>query len=72
MYTENTEHLVKEITDASAGLVAVSTLLEWLPAIASLFTIIWIGIRIWEKIYGLDFYSSTFARLFNKGPKPDK
>ncbi len=70
--SEQVESLAKEITDASAGLVAVSSLLQWLPAIASLFTIVWIGIRIWEKIYGLDFYHSTFARFITRYDKPDK
>lgn len=34
--------------DLTAGAVAVGSLFEMLPAVASLFTIVWLGFRIWE------------------------
>jgi hypothetical protein len=34
--------------DASAGLIAVGSLMDWLPAAASVLTIIWMLIRIYE------------------------
>lgn len=34
--------------DVTAGAVAFATVVELLPAVASLFTIIWLGIRIYE------------------------
>ena len=50
---ESTKHLI----DLSAIFTAVGTMLSWLPHLASLFTIIWMAIRIWEtntvqKIFG--------------------
>jgi hypothetical protein len=41
---EATKHAV----DALSLLTVLGTLMEALPAIAALFTIIWTGIRIWE------------------------
>lgn len=41
------EH-AKQVMDALAIGTAAATLLQWLPAFAALFTIIWTGIRIWE------------------------
>ena len=41
--------LLKHIADAIAGVVAVGTLAQILPHVAALFTIIWLGIRIWES-----------------------
>ena len=34
--------------DLTAGAVAFASMVELLPALASLFTIIWLGIRIYE------------------------
>ncbi len=34
--------------DVTAGMVAFGTVMEVLPAIASLFTIVWMALRIWE------------------------
>ena len=41
---EATKHAV----DALSVITVVGTLMETLPAIAALFTIIWTAIRIWE------------------------
>jgi len=41
---ESTKHLL----DATSIFTAVGTMLSWLPHMASLFTILWMGIRIWE------------------------
>jgi hypothetical protein len=41
---EATKHAV----DALSVITVLGTLMEALPAIAALFTIIWTGIRIWE------------------------
>ena len=42
--SESTKHVV----DALSIVTVVGTLVEFLPSIAALFTIIWTGIRIWE------------------------
>tara|TARA_R110000803_G_scaffold91754_3_gene159281 strand:- start:485 stop:652 length:168 start_codon:yes stop_codon:yes gene_type:complete len=51
----------KEIMDVAAASTAVLTLGAWLPPIASLFTIVWLGLRIYE--------SDTVQDLFNKKSK---
>ena len=64
---ETTKHLL----DLSAIFTAVGTMMSMLPVLASLFTIIWMGIRIWE--------TKTVQKLFGKkeviedeGAKPRK
>ena len=46
-----TEHhdTAKAIADGAAVLTTVGVLSAWLPPIASLFTIIYLGLRIWES-----------------------
>mgnify|MGYP000997770203 len=39
----------KEMMDIAAVSTGVLSLAAWLPPIASLFTIIWMGLRIWES-----------------------
>ena len=39
----------KTVADAAAVVTTVGTMIEFLPAMASIFTIIWLGIRIWES-----------------------
>jgi uncharacterized protein YaaW (UPF0174 family) len=50
----STEHpaveFVKHGVDSIAGAVAVGSLIELLPPIASAFTIIWLGLRIFITI----------------------
>lgn len=38
----------KNVADAASVLTVVGTLMEILPAVAAIFTIIWTGIRIYE------------------------
>lgn len=40
---------IKEITDVAAASTGVLALISWLPPTASLFTIVWLGIRIYES-----------------------
>ncbi len=37
------------ILDLAAASTGIMSLAAWLPPLASLFTIIWLGIRIWES-----------------------
>jgi hypothetical protein len=48
----------KDLIDVAAASTALMTLAAWLPPTASLFTIIWLGIRIWE--------TDTVQKLRNK------
>jgi hypothetical protein len=43
-FSESTKHAI----DALSVFTVVGTLVELLPSIAAVFTIIWTGIRIWE------------------------
>jgi hypothetical protein len=53
----------KTVADAAAVVTTVGTMMEFLPALASIFTIVWLGIRIWE--------SPTVQGLFDKVRKKD-
>ena len=51
--------LTKTMLDAVALVTVVGTIMQWLPAVAAVFTIIWTGIRIYEtdtvqKLLGKD------------------
>ena len=48
----------KDVIDFAAASTGVMALMSWLPPVASLFTIIWLGIRIYE--------SDTVQKLINK------
>lgn len=42
------QETVKTAIDAASVVTVVGTLMEVLPAIAAIFTIVWTAIRIWE------------------------
>jgi len=42
--SESTKHVV----DALSVVTVLGTLVDFLPAVAAAFTIVWTGIRIWE------------------------
>jgi hypothetical protein len=46
---------VKQIADGVAVVTAVGSLVNALPAVAALFTIIWTGMRIAEMVTGKEF-----------------
>ena len=48
----------KEVIDVAAASTAILTIGAWLPPIASLFTIVWLGLRIYE--------TETVQKLINK------
>ena len=54
MVTEET----KQAVDVMAASTGVMSLAAWLPPVASIFTIIWLGIRIYE--------SDTVQKLIHK------
>ena len=39
----------KEVMDIAAASTGVLALAAWLPPVASIFTIIWLGLRIYES-----------------------
>lgn len=48
----------KEVLDIAAASTAVASLASWLPPTASILTIVWLGIRIYE--------SETVQRLVHR------
>ena len=39
----------KEVVDVAAASTGILSLAAWLPPVASIFTIVWLGIRIYES-----------------------
>ena len=54
MKQENVD-TIKHVADGVAAVTAVGTLMQLLPAVAALFTIVWTGMRITEMIAGKPF-----------------
>jgi chromate transport protein ChrA len=53
------EEEAKTVMDSLAVGGTVATLAGWLPSVASLFTIIWLSLRIWES----DTVQKTVKRI---------
>lgn len=51
---------VKNVVDSFSVITVVGTIVNILPAVAAVFTIVWTGIRIWE--------TDTVQRLFKRPP----
>ena len=45
---QETQEVVKTVGDAVSVFTVVGTLIDMLPSVAALFTIVWTGIRIYE------------------------
>ncbi len=45
----------KQIIDAASFITVVGTIMDALPSVAALFTIVWTAIRIWESDTVQDF-----------------
>lgn len=54
------DETVKNVVDAFSVITVVGTIVNVLPAIAAIFTIVWTGIRIWE--------TDTVQRIFKRPP----
>jgi predicted nicotinamide N-methyase len=48
----------KQVLDLAAASTGVMSIAAWLPPIASVFTIVWLGIRIYE--------SDTVQKIINR------
>lgn len=57
MRPDNAE-VVKSVGDVLSIVTVVGTLIEMLPSVAAIFTIVWTGIRIWE--------TDTVQRMFGR------
>lgn len=58
----DTAESLKSAVDALSIVTVVATVVEMLPSIAAVFTIIWTGIRIWE--------TDTVRKLTGRSPNP--
>ena len=59
-----TQHdIPKAVADGAAVLTTVGVMVTWLPPLASLFTIIYLGLRIWE--------TDTVRKLTNRKKADD-
>ena len=59
-----TQHdTAKVVADGAAVLTTVGVMVTWLPPLASLFTIIYLGLRIWE--------TDTVRKLTNRKKADD-
>jgi hypothetical protein len=56
--TINVSESTKHVVDAASMLTVLGTLVNFLPAVAAVFTIVWTLIRIWE--------TETVQKLFRK------
>jgi hypothetical protein len=54
----NVSETTKHAVDAASMLTVLGTLVDFLPAVAAAFTIVWTLIRIWE--------TETVQKLFSK------
>tara|TARA_R100001377_G_scaffold68395_1_gene43664 strand:- start:250 stop:411 length:162 start_codon:yes stop_codon:yes gene_type:complete len=43
------DEATKDVVDVVAASTALATLAAWLPPVASLFTIVWMALRIYES-----------------------
>lgn len=57
-----TNDTAKTVADAASIATVVGTLMEVLPAVAAIFTIVWTGIRIYE--------TETVQKMFGKSKPP--
>lgn len=58
MALDNMSESAKHVGDAVSVVTVVGALVQWLPAVAALFTIIWTAIRIYE--------TETVQKLLNR------
>lgn len=58
--------IIRAATEVAAASVTVLTVFQVLPAIASLFAIIWYAISAYEKINGAPFSETRFARFLTR------
>lgn len=64
MQLSDIEEETKQVIDVAAASTGLLSLVAWLPPIASLLTIIWLGIRIYE--------SDTVQAIVNETKDEDK
>lgn len=59
-------HDLKQVTDVVAAGVSGAALLQIIPAVAGLLSIVWLSIRIYELTTGKNFSDTKSARWLTK------
>jgi hypothetical protein len=64
----NAEHvgIIRAVSEVAAASVTVLSVLQVLPAIASVFAIVWYAISAFEKISGTPFSETRFAKFLSR------
>ena len=61
--TEHDQETLKHMIDGASILTVIGTLVEFLPAVSAVLSIIWVAIRIWE--------TETVQKLVNRKKDDD-
>jgi hypothetical protein len=61
--TEHDQEALKHMIDGASILTVIGTLVEFLPAVSAILTIVWVAIRIWE--------TDTVQKLVNRKKDDD-
>jgi hypothetical protein len=61
--TEHDQETLKHIIDGASILTVIGTLVEFLPAVSAVLSIVWVAIRIWE--------TETVQKLVNRKKADD-
>jgi len=67
---QSVEQHGRQIADAAAYSGVIATLMGWLPAIAALFSIVWIAMQMVEKVTGRKLHEMLrgLCRRFTRKP----
>jgi len=60
---EQNQETLKHMIDGASILTVIGTLVEFLPAVSAILTIVWVAIRIWE--------TDTVQKLVNRKKDDD-
>ena len=60
---EHNQETLKHIIDGASILTVIGTLVEFLPAVSAVLSIVWVAIRIWE--------TETVQKLVNRKKADD-
>lgn len=61
--TEHNQETLKHMIDGASILTVIGTLVEFLPAVSAILSIVWVAIRIWE--------TETVQKLVNRKKDDD-
>jgi hypothetical protein len=56
------------LIDGSMALVAIGSLSDYLPAVASALAVLWYAVQLWESYSGKQFRVFVVRKIFRRGP----